>query len=122
MLREAASPALWEADAAEGAAGEALPEGFEEEALSLARRTEARVDGRAGIVGFSTEEDAAASFAAIAEELAAKGWEGVESGVPSCGTFVKGEGRHRWLFVSCVQVGGGASVVVQCGAPADERS
>lgn len=118
VLREALREASDYASASEAE----LPGGFEEEVLAVAGRAEMRADARAGLVGFTTRASAEESFAAIAKELAARGWRSVESGMPSCGTFAKEGGRHRWLFVSCVQTGEGASVVVQCEALADERS
>lgn len=101
-------------DEAEGAGGTCeVPPSFEEEVLSLEGRVDVRVDERGGVVGFSVEGRAGEAFATVSRELEAKGWTGVESGAATCGTFAKDQGAYRWVFASCVQVGGTACVVVQ---------
>ena len=99
-------------DSSDGADDE-VPESFQEEVLSTAGREDLRCDASAGIVGFSEEGSAEEVFAQLSEELAEKGWTGVESGLDAAGTFVKGDGDHRWLYLSCVQVGDSTSVVAQ---------
>lgn len=99
-------------DSSDGADDE-VPESFQEEVLSTAGREDLRCDASAGIVGFSEEGSAEEVFAQLSAELAEKGWTGVESGLDAAGTFVKGDGDHRWLYLSCVQVGDSTSVVAQ---------
>lgn len=91
----------------------AAPEAFEEEVLSLAGLSEVRVDPRSSVVGFTAVGSAERAFEHAARELEVRGWTSIDSGSTTCGSFVKGEGRYRWAFVSCVQVGSTTSVVVQ---------
>lgn len=87
------------------------PEGFEDEALRLEGRLDVRVDERNGVLGFSCSGKVAETLDALEEELSAKGW--MRSGDEGSGSFVKGSGRYRWMFVSCVGVGETTSVVVR---------
>ena len=123
VLREAADPALWDgaAEATSEDGGDPAPEGFEDEALALAGREDVRTDASARVVGFTTQGEAAAAFEEAAAELEGKGWTQVESGMPACGTFVKRDGTYRWLFVSGVQVGKGASMVVHYDGQLDGK-
>lgn len=89
------------------------PEGFEDEALRLEGRLDVRVDERNGVLGFSCSGKVAETLDALEEELSAKGWSGMRSGDEGSGSFVKGSGRYRWMFVSCVGVGETTSVVVR---------
>ena len=80
-----------------------------------------RTDASARVVGFTTQGEAAAAFEEAAAELEGKGWTQVESGMPACGTFVKRDGTYRWLFVSGVQVGKDASMVVHYDGQLDGK-
>ena len=95
-------------------AGEEVPAGFEEEVLSLEGRSEVMAAAGGTVVGFLEDGPADAVFDAIEEDLAARGWAEVESGVAGCASFVKEGGRFTWVFVSCVAVGDTTSVVIQC--------
>ena len=96
---------------ADGTAGP--PAGFEDEALRLEGRQDVRVDERSGVLGFTRSDDVADALAAIEGELLAKGWSGVRSGNEGSESFVKDDGRYRWMFVACVDAGGSTSVVVR---------
>lgn len=101
-------------DDGRAAAGEEVPAGFEEEVLSLEGRSEVMAAAGGTVVGFLEGGPADAVFDAIEEDLAARGWAEVESGVAGCASFVKEGGRFTWVFVSCVAVGDTTSVVIQC--------
>lgn len=120
VFREAANPALWEEGEAEPSSAP-LP-GFEDEVLVLAGCSDARVDEGAGVVGFSSRNDAEEAFRSVANELTERGWQQTGGGMPAGGTFTKADGAYRWLFVSCTQVGQEASVVVQYAPPMQEGS
>ena len=83
--------------------GAGPPAGFEDEALRLEGRQDVRVDERSGVLGFTRSDDVAV----------AKGWSGVRSGNEGSESFVKDDGRYRWMFVACVDAGGSTSVVVR---------
>ena len=91
---------------------EQLPEGFQEEVLSLEGRKDVRVGAGGQVVGFVERADPQEAFAALSAELEAGGWAAIDSGRDDCGSFVKGGGRFAWVFVSCVRVGEATSVVV----------
>ena len=93
--------------------GAGPPAGFEYEALRLEGRQDVRVDERSGVLGFTRSDDVADALAAIEGELLAKGWSGVRSGNEGSESFVKDDGRYRWMFVACVDAGGSTSVVVR---------
>lgn len=90
----------------------ALPEKFEAEVFACGSRRDVRVDERSRVVGFAALLPAQDEFGALCNELAEKGWVRAGKGAAAGGTFVKATGRYRWVFVSCVQVGAAASVVV----------
>lgn len=49
----------------------------------------------------------------LAEELAASGWSGYESGLENQVTFVKEDGLCQWAMMTCSQVGEETDVVVR---------
>lgn len=67
-------------------------------------------DGR--VVGFWLAGDRAAAQESVAAALAAKGWTHVESGSEALSTFVKDDGRYRWLAVAYTAQTNGTSVVM----------
>ena len=108
-----------DSDAAVSLAGEqtgieAVPPWFEEELFALGGAKSVRVSGEGGVVGFSCAHSAESEFSQIEGELTRKGWVESETGIEGCSVFVKEGGVCLWAMVSCVPVGEGASVVVQC--------
>lgn len=111
-------------DAAVSLAGEqtgieAVPSWFEEELFALGGAKSVRVSGEGGVVGFSCAHSAESEFSQIEGELTRKGWVESETGIEGCSVFVKERGVCLWAMVSCVPVGEGASVVVQCAISED---
>lgn len=90
-----------------------VPEGFAEEVLDLSQSEDVRVSADGCVVGFLERGSAQESFARLGAQLEEGGWQAVGSGRADCGSFVKGAGAYRWLFLSCVQSGERVSVVVQ---------
>lgn len=88
------------------------PAGFEDEVLSLSGRSDVRVGADGAVVGFCCPANAAEAFEEVSTDLGNRGWNLVESGSDRSATFVKREGRYRWLFVVCTDVAGETSVVV----------
>lgn len=107
---ESARAAVLGDSAAEVQAG--VPEGFEEEVVSLEGRRDVQVGAQGTVIGYGAEGDAPSAFCQLADRLAERGWTAVESGSDSAGSFVKSGGTYTWVFVNCVQVGEGASVVM----------
>lgn len=106
--------AAWDGvSSAERSVQVALPRGFEDEVLAVADERELAVDERGRVVGFVRSRESEQAFSSVAEELERGGWTHVPSGWAACGSFVKGEGAYRWVFVACVEAGGATSVVVQ---------
>ena len=75
--------------------------------LHEAMRTTAESSGAGPPAGF---EDEALRLEGRQD---AKGWSGVRSGNEGSESFVKDDGRYRWMFVACVDAGGSTSVVVR---------
>ena len=96
-------------------AGAAAPTWFSEELFFPEGAIESFASEEGSVLGFVYPGSAASRAQAIAEALVERGWLGVPSGVEGCATFVKGGGLCRWAMVSCTDVSGRASVVVQVG-------
>lgn len=95
-------------------AAPAVPEGFEREVVALAGRSEVRAAAQGEVVGYVESMSADQAFSRLSDELAGKGWVAVDGGEATCGTFLKSEGRFRWLFATCTQAGDAAAVVLCC--------
>lgn len=93
---------------------ESLPVWFGEELFSLDGFEGVRVASGGAVVGFEMDGSAAQSFEAITELMEEKGWRCLQSGLEGSASFVKEAGLCRWAWVSCVEVAGSTSVVVQC--------
>jgi hypothetical protein len=91
-----------------------IPASFTSECLDLSGRHDITVAGDGTLVGFVEDGRADGVFDAVASQLDLKGWTLLESGSDTQATFMKEEGSHRWLYVSCVQVSDKTSVVIQC--------
>ena len=91
-----------------------LPEGFEDEVGLPDSADDVRVDARAGggVVGFVVSEESERAFDSSRDLLLQRGWTAMEGGRIDCGSFVKGSGAYRWLFVVCTRVGDATSVTV----------
>ncbi len=89
-----------------------LPASFHAEVGVGAEATSVRVDDAAKIVSYVTGGFADQVFEGVRGRLEDNGWHAVESGLATCGSFVKEEGAYRWLFVACLDVADGTSVVL----------
>ncbi len=91
-----------------------LPRGFEDEVGLPDGADDVRVDARAGggVVGFVVFEESERAFDSFRDLLSQKGWVAAEGERFGCGSFVKGSGAYRWLFVVCTRVGDATSVTV----------
>lgn len=98
--------------ASDGRALSPLP--FEDEVLALSGREDARLSADGRVAGFLTDASPGEAFSEASRELEKRGWKAVESGHPSLGSFVKREGKCRWVLVECMEAGQATSVVVQC--------
>lgn len=85
-----------------------------EQGLGALGQEDVRVGAQGRVVGFSLPGAPAGAFECISQELQKTGWRAVPSGQECCGTFVKEEGRLKWMLISCANAGEEASVVVQC--------
>ncbi len=109
----------WES--VERAGGAAVPPDFEEEVVSLSSYADVRVDVGGQVVGFLSDERPEVEFALLSSALEDRGWVSVSSGSGSGGSFVKENGTYIWAFISCVGVGEGTSVVVNCSTADEEK-
>lgn len=80
----------------------------------MSRRQDVVVSAEGALVGFSDDGSPERVFSSLSEELYSKGWTLLESGSDTQASFVKDEGTYRWLYVSCIQMSGATSIVVQC--------
>ena len=71
-----------------------------------------KIDNSNKVVGFTLSNDASYSFILIRNCLIDKGWEFVESGNSTSGSFYKNNGKYRWIFLNCINVGGESSIVL----------
>ena len=93
--------------------GASAPAWFVDELFDPEDALDSYVDEGGQVLGFVFPGAAVDRAGRVAEALADRGWLGVPSGIEGCATFVKGEGACRWAMVSCADVSGRASVVVQ---------
>lgn len=111
LIGEGASPAMEDSE---------VPAWFAEELFSVQGYSDVRVASGGAVVGFSANAGSADEFAALATLMEQKGWTLMESGVESGGSFLKDDGLCTWAWVSCVDVAGETSVVVQCAGKFQE--
>lgn len=105
--------AAWEEAVASRQGVAAVPPWFAEELFSPDEALESSVSEDGRVVGLVLSGMAAQRAPEVSGELVERGWVGVPSGVDGCATFVKEGGLCRWAMVSCIDVPGGVSVVVQ---------
>lgn len=96
-------------------AGASAPRWFADELFEPEGALDSYADESGQVLGFVFPGSASERAERVAEALVDRGWLGVPSGIEGCATFVKGEGLCRWAMVSCTDVAGRASVVVQVG-------
>lgn len=92
---------------------EEAPEWFAQEVLSLEGAYDVMAEDAWSIVGFSQRGSASAVEACLREELEQRGWVLMESGAEGLVTGIKEGGCCQWLWMSAIEVGEEASVVVQ---------
>lgn len=105
--------AAWGEAVASRRGATAVPPWFAEELFSPDGALESSVSEDGRVVGLVLSGTAAQRASEVSGELVERGWVGVPSGVDGCATFVKEGGLCRWAMVSCIDVPGGVSVVVQ---------
>ncbi|WP_251177863.1 hypothetical protein [Adlercreutzia agrestimuris] len=89
-----------------------LPQGFEDEVISVHDYQEVRANQTAQLVGLSAPYPMERTKQQIEEELRANCWIKVSSNAQPCDSWVKHEGVFCWLWVSYGEVGEMTSVVV----------
>ena len=90
-----------------------VPEAFRDELLPVAGKRGLRCDAGSHLVGFDHAGSASDALREVQDALESGGWSMTAAGEGSCATFSKGCGVCRWVFVQCVQMPQGTSVVVQ---------
>lgn len=103
----------------EGVAGRSrfeLPPWFEEEVGLPPDCRDVRADPCAGVMGCVVDGSSDRVFAGVRQGMQDAGWRVVPIGGVDGATFVKEEGRCRWVMVTCTQVGEATSIVYRCGA------
>lgn len=94
--------------------GSEVPAWFAEELFSVQGCSDVRVAAGGAVVGFSATASAADEFTALAALMEQKGWTLMESGIESGASFLKDDGLCTWAWISCADIAGKTSVVVQC--------
>jgi hypothetical protein len=90
-----------------------LPTYYEQEAYLPDSYYDVRVSDKENVIGFLSKEPCATVFEACSNQMLAKGWTEVPSGQAYCSTFLKTEGIYRWALISCSDVSGDSSIVVE---------
>lgn len=96
----------------QGLLGAGMPEGFEQEAFSLADKQELRVDRDACVIGFSFRGTSNQALDLLRENLRETHWTETSNGSDGIASFSKTKGRYRWLFIQCVPMQEWTCVVV----------
>lgn len=92
----------------------ASAETVERELFSLADKKDVRMTDEGDVVGFVVDDDADVAFERLSRELEEKGWSRIEGGHAGAAGFAKDGGECVLCTVSCLNVAGSTSVVVQC--------
>lgn len=98
---------------------ECIPKEFSEELFDPRCANGVHWSADSQLVGWCEEGSAEESLAALADQLAQKGWSEVPSNVSSCRSFSKSSGEYRWAFASAAQIGQQASIVLQWSCAKD---
>ena len=93
---------------------EEAPPWFADELFALDEYSNVAVAAGGTVVGFEADGAATHAYAHIAEKMRERGWTEVGSGLAGNGAFGKDGGSCSWAWVSCTDVSGTTSVVVQC--------
>ena len=88
---------------------------FEREVMSLVDFKDVQVAGDGKIISFYSSRPCDAVLKMCCERLADNGWSWVESGEDRFVSFLKTDGLYTWLYLSCTEVAGETSVVMQLG-------
>lgn len=104
----------------EAQGSDAVPVSFQQETFSFEALDCVRCSVNSGVTSFLMQGSSGDAFASVSEWLKASGWSCIESGQENMASFVKKDGRYRWLFVSCVATGSQVTVVLQCEEFYDE--
>lgn len=90
-----------------------LPNNFCAEVVDVnsINATDVKVSQDEKIVGFNMSLPAEKSFSIIKNKLNEKNWKCIDSSNYNYANFIKDEGEYTWLFINCVDVGGGCSVI-----------
>ena len=99
------------------AAGE-MPPWFSEEVCDVADKSDVRATEDWAVVSWTEPMDGVKTLEAMVAILGGHGWTVLDSGVDQVVTCVKEGGRCQWLWLSCTEVAGETSVVVQVASAA----
>ena len=92
----------------------ASAETIERELFSLADKMDVRMTDEGDVVGYVDDDDADVAFERLSRDLEEKGWSRIEGGHAGAAGFAKDGGECVLCTVSCLEVAGSTSVVVQC--------
>ena len=90
-----------------------VPEAFTDECFDVSGKSNLLVDEQGDLISFTASGEAGTAFQDIMQCLEKKGWTSAESGSDTQGTFIKNAGDIRWIYVTCLDVGGETCVVIQ---------
>lgn len=74
---------------------------------------EVKFQEKVNTVGYVVPQSLVEFYPQLFSALRVRGWEEIDSNLVGTGTFVKETGDYRWIFVNCVDVADGCSVVLQ---------
>lgn len=89
------------------------PSWFAEEVCDVAGKPSLMATEDWSVVSWTERLGDVEAMEAMTANLRARGWAVVESGMEQVVSCVKEGGRCQWLWLSCTEVAGEASVVVQ---------
>lgn len=92
---------------------EEFPAWFWEELWVASDASDLRMTADESVFGVVVPRPTSEVVPEMERALLERGWLGLSSGVEGCATFLKEEGTCRWAMVSCAEVAGSTSVVIQ---------